>query len=113
MAEFEINGITYKSTKLPLIPAIDLLLDVGPLAVGFKENPVAALSAIPREKIHDIIAICLGSCERKMAGGTGWAKIWNRQANLPMFDDIGLMETGTIVMQVLTDNFADFLPGQS
>jgi hypothetical protein len=30
-----------------------------------------------------------------------------------MFDDIGLMETGAIVVQVLTDNFADFLPGQS
>jgi hypothetical protein len=113
MAEFEVKGITYKSTKLPLKPAIDLLLDVGPLAIGFKDNPVLALSNIPRERVHDIIAICLGSCERQMPGGTGWAKIWNKAAGQVMFDDIGLMETGAIVVQVLTDNFADFLPGQS
>ena len=106
---------------------LDLMLDLSPLMVSVKDligkNDVkgidaavpiaAAIASMPREKTHALISACLGSCERKMPSGKGWAKIWNESAHQPMFDDIGLMEIGAIAMSVLQDNFANFLPGAS
>ena len=116
MAEFEVSGFTYKNTKFKLMDAVDLMIDLGPLIVA-KETEggasiAAALSNMPRDKIHMVVSVCLGSCERKMPGGKGWAKIWNEPSQQPMFDDIGLMETGSIIWAVLKDNYGSFLPGK-
>jgi hypothetical protein len=124
MAEFEVNGITYKNKKLSAMDQLDLMLDLSPLLVSINNlrggngidaagQIAAAFAGLPREKTHTLIATCLGSCERKMPSGKGYAKIWNEPAHQPMFDDIGLMEIGGIVMAVLQDNFASFLPGSA
>lgn len=127
MAEFEVSGKTYKNRKLSAMAQLDLMLDLSPLLVSIKDvfgnkdvqgtdmvAPIAtAISSMPREKTHELIASCLGSCERRMPSGKGWAKVWNIDAHQPMFDDIGLMEIGAITMAVLQDNFANFLPGAS
>lgn len=143
MADFEINGIRYKSTKLTPEPATDLLLDIMPVVpeiVDLLISPppqradptvptkdelkaegrhralivvrvLAAISGMPRDKVHIIIAQCLSTCEREMSGGNGWAKIWSSAAGRSMFDDIGLKQRGEILIHVLQDNFKDFLPG--
>jgi hypothetical protein len=138
MAEFEINGITYKNKKLSAMDQLDLMLDLSPLLVSVKDligldkdsssdvdsgeakrtlqikvvsQIATSIADMPREKTHALIAVCMGSCERKMVAGKGWAKVWNEAAHQPMFDDIGLMEIGGIVIAVLQDNFQNFLPG--
>ena len=127
MAEFEIGGKIYRNTKLSAMAQLDLMLDLSPVLVSVKDmfgnkdlrgsemiGPVAsAIASLPREKTHELIAICLGSCERKMPSGKGWARVWNEDAHKPMYDDIGLMEIGAITVRVLQDNFANFLPGAS
>lgn len=125
MAEFEVGNYTYKNKKLSAMAQLDLMLDLSPLLVSIKDHfgdsgingreligPIAtAISSMPREKTHELIATCLGSCERQLPNGKGWAKVWNGPAHEAMYDDIGLMEIGGIVMAVLQDNFANFLPG--
>ncbi len=131
MAEFEVGDHTYKNEKLSAMDQLDLMLDLSPLLVSVKdllmaksesESPDAhklevaariatAIAAMPRHKTHELIAACLGSCQRQMPNGNGWAKVWNEPAHRPMFVDIGLTEIGGIVMAVLQDNFANFLGG--
>lgn len=125
MAEFEVGNYTYKNRKLSAMAQLDLMLDLSPLLVSIKDHfgnsgikgqeligPIAtAISSMPREKTRELIATCLGSCERQLPNGKGWAKIWNGPSQEPMYDDIGLVEIGGIVMAVLQDNFATFLPG--
>lgn len=127
MAEFEVNGITYKNRKLSGMQQLYLMQDLSDVAISIKDlygqkniDGAAAIGAIagalgkiPRDKTNLIIGQCLGSCERKMPSGKGWAQVWNAQAVQPMFDDIGLMEIGGIVMNVLQDNFSNFLPGNA
>src|ERR1700676_1102036 len=109
MAEVEVNGIQYKSKKLPVMRQVRLMKRIAPLA-GRSENEMGvAISEMPDELTDFIIAECLGSCEREIQNGNGWAKIWNKQANQPMFDDIELEQLGKIVFAVIQDNFSAFL----
>src|SRR5438552_17228330 len=111
MAEFEVNGINYKSTKLPVMRQVKLMKRISPLAGTDRNTIGVTISEMPDDQTDFIIAECLGSCEREMANGQGWAKVWNQRANQPMFDDIQIMELGQIVWSVLQDNFGAFLQG--
>jgi hypothetical protein len=143
MAEFEVNGITYKSTKLTPDPATDLLFDIMPvlpdvIKIFMEKAPhridpevptpeevgaenehrimvvaraLAAISTLPRDKIHNAIGICLSACERQMPNGKGWAKVWNNESRQAMFNDIGVRQRLEIVIPVIQENFYDFFPG--
>ena len=118
MAEFVVNGHTYKNTKFRLMDAVDWLIDIGPLFLA-KETEgggaavALALRDMDRAKIHMIISACLGSCERKMAAGKGWAKVWNEEARQPMFDDLNdIGDASKIVWAVIQDNYSSFLKGK-
>jgi hypothetical protein len=118
MAEFEVNGHTYKNTKWPLMDAYDRLIDIGPLFIAKEMEGGAAAIALalrdmPREKIHMIISACLGSCERKMPGGKGWSKVWNAEVMRPMFDDLNdIGDASSIIWAVIRDNYKSFLQGK-
>jgi hypothetical protein len=118
MAEFQVNGHTYKNKKWNLMDAIDLLIDIGPLFV-MRENGgggaavASALRDMPREKIHMVVSACLGSCERKLPGGKGWTKVWNEESQQPMFDDLNnIGDASQIIWAVIKDNYASFLQGK-
>lgn len=98
--------------------AVDRLIDIGPLFLA-KESEgggaavALALQEMPREKIHMIISLCLGSCERKMPSGKGWAKVWNEDAQMPMFDDLNdIGDASKVIWAVIKDNYSSFLKGK-
>jgi hypothetical protein len=118
MAEFVVNGHTYKNTKWKLFDAIDWLKDIGPLFVANETGGGAAAIALalremPKEMLHMAVSSCLGSCERKMPSGKGWAKVWNEEAQQPMFDDLNdIGDASKVCWAVMQDNYASFLKGK-
>lgn len=64
-----------------------------------------ALQTLPDADCDFIISECMAGVARRDENG-GWAKVWNRQAAQPMFDDLNLTKTLNVVFAVLQAEFA-------
>lgn len=121
MADFTVNGINYKSQKMPAMQQFHVARRLMPLLSGLSEafrtgleNPEGAMEIIAGAitKLSDadteyVLNACLDLTSRQ--DGQIWSRL--RAGNRLMFEDIGMPEMLQIVFNVLQDNFANFLPG--
>ena len=100
-----------------------IVLDLKAKGQSFADIPMERLleiaTPVARElaKLSDedrlyVVGACLSVCQRQNDNGQGWAPVWNREAKRAMFKDVN-ENLGTmmkIVLAVLQDNLAPFLP---
>lgn len=125
MADFEIDGHSYRSGQMPaktqfhvlrrLAPVLSSLKDLSGLTGGNAETMAASLGPITEAiaKLSDadteyVLDACLEVTERQQ--GAGWAKVQTKGARRPMFDDINFAVMLKIAMAVMQDNFSSFFP---
>ena len=126
MAEFEVGGHTYRSTKLsarvafhvarrlaPVIGRMDLSRAVGQITGDTQIAallPMAdAIASMTDVDCDYVINACMAVCERQFNGT--WAKVWHTGAAKPMFEDIELPALMQITLQVLGENLSSFFSG--
>lgn len=137
MTEFEVGGHTYRSGKIPamsqahlirrLTPALGALRDLAVRAGEVSVEPdadttklmVKAFDALepitkvvgqmPDADFEYVVNTCLGACERR--AGAGWQKVWDKDSNSSMFDDIDVAAMIYITVNVLKDSLAPFVLG--
>lgn len=113
--EFEIDGQTYRSGKMPARAQFHVLRRMAPIigplqALATGSDPLTALPVLAEaigslsdEAADYVMDNCLGVVDRKQ-GETGWAKI-RAASGARMFADIDLMAEMQIVAHVLRDNY--------
>jgi hypothetical protein len=107
MAPF-LSVLTSVSRDVPGNPGV-----VGGIGASFAQfaGPIASvLASMSDQEVESIIGDCLNVVRRQMPGGTGWAVIWNVQAQSLQFEDIGLKEMLQLTFAVLQENIGGFLP---
>lgn len=132
MVEFEINGQTYRATRLDafrqfhvsrriapiiptLIPVFVKLAREGSLSEdisGLSELLVPFADGIANmsdEVSEYVLANCLSVVQRK--NGTNWASVWNANAKACMFDDMDLGVLMQLVIKVIQDSLGPFIQG--
>lgn len=113
MANFDLNGVTYRLAKLDAMTQFHVSRRVMPLmaALGGDGDKMALLfGAVGRLSDEDseyVIGKCLGGCLR-MNGETG-SKIY--VAGRLMFDDIGMTGMVKLTFETLKENLSDFFTG--
>jgi len=132
MAQFEINGQTYRAGKMDafkqfhvsrriapiiptLIPVFLRLANDGSIvknldALAEVLGPFAdGIAAMSDESSEFVIGTCLSVVQRQ--NGSLWAPVWNSQQKVCMFDDLDLGAMIQIVLRVLQDNLGPFMAG--
>lgn len=113
MADFELNGVTYRLAKLDPMTQFHVSRRVMPLmaALGGDGDKMAlvleALGHLSDSDSEYVIGKCLADCRRK--NGDTWAKIYV-SGNL-MFEDIGMKGMVQLTFATLRENLADFFTG--
>ncbi|NTG86206.1 hypothetical protein G6L15_08610 [Agrobacterium rhizogenes] len=119
MAEFEINGIKYRSGTMDAMTQFHVVRRLGPIfddLKGLLDHKVdegfmivaQAISKISDADVEYVIAACMAVVQREQAGGTGWANAWSIQAKRPMFDDIDMTVMLRIVFAVIEGAIVPF-----
>ncbi|NTG00110.1 hypothetical protein G6L30_08250 [Agrobacterium rhizogenes] len=112
MAEFEINGVKYRSGTMDAMTQFHVVRRLGPIFDDLKDlldhkvEKGFAIVAQAISKISDtdaeyVISSCMAVVQREQSGGTGWANVWSVQAKRPMFDDIDMPSMLRIVFAVI------------
>jgi hypothetical protein len=132
MIEFEINGQTYKASKLsamaqlhlsrrlaPIIPKVlpalsamagkdESSIDLAEMAVALQ--PAAdALAAMSDEDAEHIYSACLSVVQRKQ--DNAWRSVWSAAQKTTLFDDIELDVMTQLVFRVVGDSLGNFIRG--
>lgn len=71
------------------------------------------LARLPDADVNYIIGSCLSVTSRRMIGDTGWAKVWNESADMPMFADIELPAMLQLTLTVIFHNLQGFMAAAS
>jgi len=116
--EFEVNGITYKASKLDAMKQFHIVRRLAPILAeissAFKGDTMEVLSsmAIALAKLEDkdanmILFGLLNAVERKEPQGVGYSKITTADNGF-MYQDIDLQAMLQIAYNVGVYNFKDF-----
>lgn len=119
MAEFEINGIKYRSTAMDAMRQFNVVRRLAPILDSVKsmldmklEDGLGiiaqAISKISDADAEYVISSCMSVVTREQAGGTGWAKVWSIEAQKPMFTDIDMAVMLRIVFVVVGEAIIPF-----
>ena len=130
MAEFELDGISYRSKKLDAFVQLNVARRLMPLVSSFKDaaevmdqgerpagvldalEPIAlAVAGLKDDDVNYIVAACLTAVDRQ--SGPGWQQVWNKAAGRAQFEDIqtnGYLMI-RIAVEVIKDNVSNFFPG--
>lgn len=129
---FEVGGHTYRAGKLDAFRQFHVVRRMAPVLSSFSEitraasaaqsgDPAAIIEAVspllnvvaqmPDDHVNYVLGTCLSICQRKMPGDTGWARVWNADAQRPQFDDIDMMVMVQIVAMVLSAELSGFFRG--
>jgi hypothetical protein len=124
MVDFDVNGVPHKSAKMSGMTQLFVFKKLSPILIslmpllGKKELNVkedlpqflGSFYSMPDEDTRWIVERCLELCERQTTAGS-WGRIWNSDAGLMMYDDIGFVEIGKITLEVLKSNLGPFFQG--
>lgn len=136
MAEFEVNGVKFRSRKLnaldqfhvfrklaPLFAAVGSLAQAlqvvddkgtGMLSVSMDSaRPlIAAISSLPEKDCNEVLDKCLSVVDRDV--GQAYAPIWVPEAKRMMFDDLDdAVVMIQIAIEVIRNNLGNFSNAQS
>ncbi len=129
MAEFEIDGVRYRSTRLncrkafhvsrrvaPVIMQADVLLVMkeavdnkltGALIMAQAAGPIVRhLAELSEADCDYVLDTCLSVVYRQDKGA--WQPLWNVPANRLMYEDLTMPQLLQVVYQVLQENLSDF-----
>jgi len=123
MAEFEINGVHYRSGKMnafqqfhvarklgPILARMGTVLsttDMGQEWLNHLEPLIEAIAQMPEEDCNYVLYRCLAVVARQQ-GPELWSPVWSEQAKRLMFEDIDLAAMIQITINVLGDNLSGF-----
>lgn len=121
-SEFKIGEYNYRNDNMDAMTQFHVVRRIAPIFEKFREailsskevdadmlGPIAeALAEMSDENSEYIISRCLAVVQREQRGGGGWAKIWNLQANRPMFDDIDMATMLQVTFRVIMDSLGPF-----
>lgn len=129
MADFQINGQTYRTSRLPVFTQFHIARRLAPVMAALAKaaadtggaltpdavlEPMAeALASMKDADVDYVLNACL-SVTSRLNNSTAYSPV--KVGNAIMFDDIGLPEMMQIAMQVVQDNLGNFLtapPGGS
>jgi hypothetical protein len=126
MAEFEVDGMQFVSTKMPAMVQFHVLRALSPIIaqIGpqFITRPdsvaevvqrltpaLTILAEMPEDKVNYILFKCMSYV--KLRVGTQLAPIFNEHAQRMMYDNIGFETMMQILLNVLGENFSGFFQG--
>lgn len=115
MADFELNGVTYRLARLDAMTQFHVSRRIMPLmaAMGGESEGdklaklFSAVGQLSDEDSEYVIGKCLADCRRQ--SGDTWAKVY--VAGKLMFDDLGMMGMIALTFETLKENLADFFTG--
>lgn len=130
---FEVNGKSYTSEKLGAMDQFHLMRKLTPILLSITKTagglrsllttddkqmdlsllvPIAEeFSKLPESDCNYILSLCLGTVRR--VEGAGYAPIWSKTANAPLYNDINMISMLQIAIKVIQDNLGDFTLGPS
>ena len=119
MAEFEINGVKYRSSQMDAMRQFNVVRRLAPILDSVKnmldmklEDGLGiiaqAISNMSDADTEYVIGSCMAVVVREQQGGTGWAKIWSPDAKAPMFTDIDMAVMLRIVFAVIGEAIVPF-----
>lgn len=127
MAEFTVNGSTYRNTKLNAVQQFHVARRLAPLltkssAALLQTQPTSlddaaqtlgpvfdALGAMDDDVCNYVLRTCLASVQKNVGGQ--WITVWNPAAGRLQFDDLDLATMLQLTVQVIQDNLGTFLQG--
>ena len=138
MSETTINDQTYQLGKLDAMKQLHITRRIAPLltqltalakSVQVPEGgssmgsllamdmaglqPLAqALASLPDADVDYIVNTCMNVVNRRIEGGTGWAKV-TAANNVLMYSDIDMSVMMQLVIQVIWSNLQGFIPATS
>lgn len=133
MAEFTINGKSYRTRPLNAIQQFHVARRLAPLLAeatnvfqaGQNEDvqsldqmadimkPIFdVLSQMKDDELDYIMERCLSVTQRQQAGGQ-YAPMWNVAARQPQFADLSMVELLQITFQVIQENLGNFFQNPS
>jgi hypothetical protein len=131
MAEFEVDGVKYRSRKLNAFEQIHVFRKLAPILgsassmiealrphdgatldidMGALMPLIDAIAGMPEDDVNFVLKKCLSVVQRAQptAAGEGWADVWSAGADRPMFDDIDAVVLIRISIAVIQDNIGNF-----
>lgn len=126
MAEFTVNGESYRNTKLNAVQQFHVARRLAPLltksSAAFLNQPgnlddmaqtlepvFDALGAMDDDVCNYVLRTCLASVQKNVGGQ--WITVWNPAAGRLQFDDLDLATMLQLTVQVIQDNLGTFLQG--
>lgn len=114
MSEFEVRGNTYLFVKqsMDAMTQFHVICKFGPaMKLSAQRGGTTLLetfAALSDEDREFVVSRCLGSVKKK--SGTGWAVVWDKQANALLFQDMNALDLLDISTHVMEQSFRDFFP---
>lgn len=109
MAEFEIRGKMYDHTPLDAITQLHCSRKGAPLFIGLANREwFNVLYDMPQEDIDQLISLVMPFVKRQDISGQ-WSKIYLKEHNRFVYDDITGYDILTIITNVLMDYLPDFI----
>lgn len=120
MAEFEVDGHSYRTAKLSAMKQIHVARKIAPLfaavpgilsrlneGIGALKPVLDEMAGMPAADLDFVIKECLMVVRRK--DGSDWQRVWVDGADTPMYDDIDGPQILQIVQRVVMENLGPFM----
>lgn len=121
--ELQHGGNTYVVGRIPAMTQGDIVAQLAPVCgallpyMGKKDGTPAeagqamlkAFAGVPKAERHQLIYDLLGCVQRRVEGGSGWAKVVNSAGTGLMYDDLDLVGIGLLCWNALQVNLASFI----
>ena len=106
--EFNIKGVIYTHLKIDAFTQLQMSRKLAPLFVGLAKEEALhnALGNMEQSDIESVIRSSMAFVRRK--DGEAWAAVYNKQAGIFAYDDIGAGEMIEIMFEVAMEYLPDF-----
>lgn len=128
MEPFSVGEHTYRAERMDAMTQFHVVRRLSPILGSLREmldmqgregmDSVSALSplaqvasSLPDEHVNYIINAALSLVKRQLPGDAGWAPIWNRQVQKPMYEDMSFIEMLQVAGRVIMDSIGPFSLG--